>query len=412
MTTSEDTGPLASARATLASLASDGRGWVLLTVAFGWFLGLGVRLAAPALVPYIRGDFGISLSTAGLLLSTLWVTYALSQLPGGLLGDRIGERSVLVGSMVLGVGALAAGAIAWSVLALFGAFVLLGVGTGIYATTRFTSLSDIYPERSATAIGISSAAGNVGTVLLPAGAGALAAAMTWRAGFAAVIPLFAVAAVGIWVAVPARTSGEESAVDELSVDTLRRVLRGVTDRRALVFTGAMFLMSYVYQGFTSFYPTYLVAMKGLEESTAAFVYSAFFAAGIVIQPLGGGVADAVGERLTMVGFAAVAAVALVALSMTSGFWALLVLSIVLSAQLAFWPVAQAAVIDALPTDMQGTGFGLLRTIYLLFAATSPAVMGALADNGFFDLAFLLLAGCAFSTVLLGVLVWDGSGREP
>jgi MFS family permease len=390
----------------VAELTRGGRGWILLSVAFGWFLGLGARLTAPALMPYIRADLGMDLSTAGLVLSVLWLMYGLLQLPGGLLGDRIGERNILTASAAITIAGLAAGAFASSVPTLFVAFVLLGVATGAYATTRFTSLTDVFPERAATATGVCSAAGNFGTVLLPAGAGVLAAAATWRAGFAAAIPLFAVATVGLWYTVPARTSGQESAVDELTRETLSHLLDGVVSRRTLVFTASMFLMSFVYQGFTSFYPTYLVAVKGLSESTAALLYSVFFASGILAQPLGGAAADAVGDRGTLVAFSAVGGLTLALLLSVDGFWGLVVLSVLLSAQLAFWPIAQAGIIESLPSEMQGTGFGLLRTVYLLLAATSSLVVGSMADRGLFDGAFLLLAGCALAAAAVGLLL-DG-----
>ena len=406
MNPSNPAGAATRVRTVLSELNSDGRGRILLTIAFGWFLGLGVRLAAPTLVPYIRADFGIGLSTAGVLLSTLWVTYALLQFPGGVLGDRVGERNVLAASSALAIVALVASAIAWSTLALFAGFVLLGSATGVYATTRFTSLSDIYPDRTATAIGLSSAAGNVGTVLLPAAAGLLAAAASWRVGFAAAVPFFALAAVGLWFTVPARTSGHESAVDELSAATVRRFVAAVTNRRTLVFTATMLLMSFVYQGFTSFLPTYLVSMKALSESSAAVVYSAFFAAGILVQPLGGAAADSLGERPTIIGFSLASAIALGLLLTADGFWALVVVAVAASAQLGFWPIAQAAVVDTLPTEMQGSGFGFLRTGYLVVAATSPAVIGTMGDWGLFDEAFLLLAGCALGSGLIGLLLWD------
>lgn len=390
----------------VADLTRGGRARILVTVAFGWFLGLGIRLTAPALMPYIRADLGIDLSTAGLLLSTLWVMYALLQLPGGLLGDRIGERNILTASSALTITALVAASFAGSVPLLFVAFVLLGTATGAYATTRFTSLTDVYPERAATATGICSAAGNVGTVLLPAAAGVLAAAVTWRTGFAAAIPLFGVATVGLWFSVPARTSGEGSAVDDISGATVSHLLDGISDRRTLVFSVAMFLMSFVYQGFTSFYPVYLVTAKGMPESTAALLYSVFFASGVLVQPIAGAVADAVGDRTTMVGFTAAGAVFLGILLAAEGFWALVAVSAAMSVQLAFWPIAQAAVIDSLPSEMQGTGFGFIRTVYLLFAATSPFVVGTMGDSGLFDEAFLLLAGCALGAAAAGLLLRD------
>ncbi|WP_168216044.1 MFS transporter [Halorussus marinus] len=406
MTPFGSSGLSARVRAVASDLASDGRGRILFTIAFGWFLGLGVRLSAPTLVPYIRADFGIGLSTAGLLLSTLWFTYALLQFPGGVLGDWIGERAVLVASSALAIVALAASALAWSTLALFAGFVLLGSATGVYATTRFTSLADVYPDRTATAMGVSSAAGNLGTVLLPAGAGVVAGAASWRLGFAAATPLFALAAVGLWVAVPARTSGQESVADDLSADALRRFVAEVTGRQTLVLTAAMLLMSIVYQGFTSFFPTYLVSIKGLSEGSAALLYSAFFASGILVQPLAGVLADSVGDRPTLLGFSFLSASAIALLLATDEVWLLVVLAVLASAQLGFWPIAQAGVVDSLPTEMQGTGFGLLRTGYLLLAATSPTIVGALGDRGRFDEAFVLLAGCALGSALIGLLFWD------
>lgn len=390
----------------MADFRGEGRGWILLAIAFGWFLGLGIRLAAPVLVTYVRADFGFDLATAGLLLTTLWATYALFQFPGGALGDRVGERTVLVASSTLAIGALVAGALAWSVLALFGGFALLGIATGVYATTRFTALSDLFPERSATAIGLSSAAGNLGTVVLPAGLGLFAGVLGWRAGFGAAAPAFALAAVALWLSLPARTSGPESAVDELSVATVRRLARGIVDRRVVVFTAAMFAMSFVYQGFTSFYPSYLVEVKGLSEGISTVAYSTFFAAGIAVQPLAGTLADRVGERSAVVVFTAVTALGLLALLWTATLPAILAVSVLLSAQLGFWPVAQAAVVDALPGDMQGTGFGFLRTVYLLFAATAPTVVGVLGDRGDLGGAFLLLAGVAGAAALLGLLLAD------
>jgi MFS family permease len=399
-------GAAARTRAVVAELARDGRGRILFTIAFGWFLGLGVRLSAPTLVPYIRADFGIGLSTAGVLLSTLWFTYALLQFPGGVLGDWIGERAVLAASSALAIVALAASALAWSALALFAGFVLLGSATGVYATTRFTSLADIYPDRTATAMGVSSAAGNLGTVLLPAGAGVVAGAASWRLGFAAATPLFALAAVGLWVTVPARTSGQESVTDDLSTDAIRRFVAEITGRQTVVLTATMLLMSIVYQGFTSFFPTYLVSTKGLSESAAALLYSAFFASGILVQPLGGAVADSIGDRPTILGFSLLSAVAIGLLLAVDEFWVLVALTVLASAQLGFWPIAQAGVVETLPTEMQGTGFGLLRTGYLLLAASAPTIVGALADRGRFDTAFLLLAGCALGSALLGLLLWN------
>jgi sugar phosphate permease len=44
----------------------------------------------------------------------------------------------------------------------------------------------------------------------------------------------------------------------------------------------------------------------------------------------------------------------------------------------------------LPEELQGTAWGLLRTCFFLIGATGSTFVGALADAGFFDEAFLAL----------------------
>lgn len=388
----------ATVRALFGELGGVKRGQILGAVAFGWFLALGIRLAVPALVPYIRSDFGIGLTTAGMLLSVLWVCYALFQLPGGILGDRIGERNILTGGVVLVILGLVVSILAPTIAILFVGIGLIGIATGLFATTRFTILTDIFPDRGATAIGISSAAGNVGTVTLPVAMGFLAAEFSWWAGFAAVTPIVGVAALSLWLIVPPRTSGNESAVDELSLAIARDLSSAISQRQIVVFITSMLLMSFIYQGFTSFYPTYLIDVKGLSKGSAATLYSVFFATGVVIQPIGGAIGDSFSDRTTLISFTGLTAVALVLLTAANGFWTLLVISMLISTQLGFWPIAQAAVAEALPSEIQGTGFGFLRTTYLLLAAVSPTVIGLLADRNLFDEAFFLLAGCAGVTV--------------
>lgn len=77
-------------RRVAAELWRRGRGPTLVAVGGGWFLSIAVRMVSPAVLPYLRAGFGLGLATVGLPITTLWVAYALGQLPGGLLEDRVG----------------------------------------------------------------------------------------------------------------------------------------------------------------------------------------------------------------------------------------------------------------------------------------------------------------------------------
>lgn len=383
-----------------SELWGDGRGWILVVVSLGWLLGLGVRLVFPALLPHIRAEFGLTLSAAGALITVLWAAYAVMQFPGGVFADRLGERAVLAGSTAVTAAGVVALVLAPSAAVFYGATALVGLGVGLFGTTRVTVLSDVYGARSGTAIGINQAAGNVGTAALPTLAGGLAVYVGWRAGFGVLVPAFVGASAGIWVMVPRRTSGGESAVDTVSLESLRWIVDGAIRPAVVRITAAMILMSFVYQSFTGFYPTYLVAEKGLAPSTAASLLGLFFASAIVLQPLAGAGSDRFGARPTLAAAIGTATLALLLLPFTGGLAQLVAQTIALSGLLAFWPIGNSYAVRAIPTDVQGATFGLIRTTYLLLATTGPLVVGALGDVGLFDGAFLLLAGVSALVLLV------------
>lgn len=378
----------------------NGRGWILTTVGLGWLLALGVRLTFPALLPPIRAEFGMNLTTAGFLLTGLWFAYAVGQLPGGILGDRLGERNTLVGGIGIATATVVVIVVSTSEFWFVAGTILFGLTTGLFATTRFTVISDTYPDHDGTALGITASAGNLGAAILPVVAGFIAVSATWRLGFGVTIPVFILVIVGLWRVVPERTSTPQSAVDRFSRASGRRIVRGVSTRATLLAAGSMALMSVVYNGFTAFYPTYLVAEKGLSPSTAATLFGLFFGLGVVVQPFMGAIGDRMGARQTMVGAILVSGGALAILPLTEGLVELIGVTVLVSLHLGFWPVAQAYIIQSLPVEIQGSGFGLLRTIYLLVSSLGPALVGTLADAGYFDGAFLVLAGATGAGVIL------------
>lgn len=397
------------ARAIGRGLWREGRGWVLILVAMGWVLSLGTRYVFPVLFPAIRADLDIGLSTLGVLYTLLWVAYAVGQFPGGIVADRFGDRNTLVVSTavtavtVLGVG-LAANAFLLAV-----GMILFGLATALYGPVRFTVLSGIYDEYEGTAIGITQAAGQLGNALLPVGANAVAAYLTWQAGLLCVLPLFAVVTVGLWLVVPTRSAESSSAVDDLSTETLRYVLRHVTDRRPLALAGVLAITMFVLQGMSGFYPTYLADVKGLSSGNAALLYGIFFSSAVVVQPIAGSLGDVLSKRWTLlVGFGPLS-VGLLLVPFASGRYQLTAVTVLLGSIFFVTPVAIPMLMATLPADIEGTGLGLLRTGYFLFGATGTTVVGVLADRGSFDESFLVLTALLLVAVLLVAVLPDPDG---
>ncbi|WP_135806413.1 MFS transporter [Halorussus marinus] len=388
-------------------LWGGGRGPILVAVAGGWFLSLGVRMIYPAVLPQLRAAYGLDLTAAGLLVTALWVAYALGQLPGGLLDDRFGGGRVLVASTAVSAVALAVVVTAGSVGVLFGATLLFGFATALYGVARFTILSDNYPERGGTAIGLTMAAGDLGSSVLPPLAGALVVAVAWQLGFGFAIPLFALAAVGIGIVVPSARRDAETDASEAGVGEAFRAVAGVmTDRSVLLVTAVQLLGYCVWQGFTGFYPTYLVEVKGLAQTTATALFGGFFGLGILVKPMAGSAYDVYGLRrsLPLVLLVITASMALV--PVVEGLAAIAAVTALASSVLGYATITLTYLTGAFPDEVRGTGLGVLRTGYMLVGAASPTVVGALADRGYFDESFFLLAGVGAVAALLAIRVPD------
>lgn len=393
-----------------AELWRGGRGPMLVAVACGWFLSLGVRMVYPAVLPQLRADYGLDLTTAGLLITALWIAYALGQLPGGLLDDRFGGGRVLVASTVISALALVLVVTAGSVGVLFGVTLLFGFATALYGVARFTILTTHFPEHGGTAVGLTLAAGDLGSTVLPALAGVLAATVAWELGFGVAIPLFLLAAVGLHLAVPG--GGQSVETDDPADDidpepigvTLRRIGAALRHRPTMLVAAVQTLGYCIWQAFTGFYPTYLVEVKGVSPTTASLLFGGFFALGILIKPISGSAYDRYGLRRSLPLVFALITATMFLLPLAHGLPALVAVTVLASSVLGYGSITLTYLTDSFPDDVQGTGLGTLRTGYMLVGAASPTVVGALADAGYFDEAFFLLAGIGVVTLGLSLVI--------
>lgn len=382
----------------LRSLRGDGRGWVLLTVALGWLFTLGLRFLVPTLLPQVKATFGLDNAAAGLAVTVIWGCYALMQFPAGLLTDRIGERTVLAASLAGSAASLALLAAA----PLFAVFLLgaaaFGVGSGLYGPARGMSLSKAFPRNDGAAFGITLAAGSLGSAVIPLIAGTAVGALGWRLLVGGTAPAFLVIAALAWATLPdpidsaTRTDGGTADAPPTLRAVVRSLPRALGDRNVLLASVALTFYLFAFQGLTAFLPTYLVTHEGIGQSLAGLIFSLLFVAGMICQVVVGTASDRYGARPVLVGVATVAVVTLLAVPAVDGRLAWGVLVFLLGTRLALAPVTNSYVVARLPADVQGAAWGLLRTCLFLVGSTGSLFVGAMADAGRFDAAFLALGG--------------------
>lgn len=395
------------------TLMMDGRGKILIAIASGWGLSMGTRMIYPVLLPHLRTAYGMDFTTAGLLVTVLFVAYALGQLPGGILADRLGERPILIASALLAGGMLVLVTTAGSVSILFVATALFGVGIALYAVARYTVLARLYPDQLGAANGATAASADAAQSVLPPLAGVIAASVAWQLGFGYVIPLFVLVALALWWVVPSSEDESDTAESEQSdgdppVDGMRssnrtRDVLQVLRRPAVVQGTVIYTLGLcIWQAFTAFYPTYMIEIKGLSPTVASGLFGLFFILGIAVKPLSGGAYDRIGARRSLFIVVTIAGAALTILPFVSELWLLLVITAFISTLLGISTIVESFLLTIIPEDVRGTGFGVVRSIAFLIGAVSPALFGVAGDRNLFDEAFLslaVLAGLALVVVV-------------
>jgi len=397
--------PIASIRREAGILWSEGRGPPLGAIAGTWGLLLGTRMIYPVLLPTLRETFDLSLAVAGLLVTILWLGSALGQLPSGMLADRFSERSVMaVGTLVaaLGVSLVVA---APTAAVLFAATALVGLGQSLYPIARITILTDMYPDRIGSALGVTMATGDLGQTVFPPLAGAVAAAIAWQVGLGMMVPGLVVASVVLVVVLPSQTGSGET--DEGSSGaTVRELIRDLREGDILFFAFILFLYILVWQSFTGFYPTYLAEQKPLSETTAGLLFSLFFAVGVVVKPVAGAAYDRVGPRRSLVAVLSGPVVGLGLLPVVDSLAGIVVLTALVSTMLGSGAITQSFLSEAFSDEARGTGLGVVRTTAATLGAAGPVLFGVIADRGFFDEGYFLLAGLMLVIVVLTLRFFD------
>ena len=359
----------------------------LATVAF--FATMAARVAISPVVPQITDDFGVSTGAIGVALSGMWAAYALMQFPSGILGDRYGERRVILAA----VGLTALSSVLLAVSPSYVGFaifvVVLGGAAGLHYSVATTFISKQFTNIG-RAIGVHVAGGPLAGLSVPVVVAWVGSQYSWRTamlvGAVVAAPTFLVVATRVRPTPPERPDQQMTERFELAplVELLSRPEIAYTT--LLAFAGA-----FTWQATASFLPTFLVERHNLSTATASVLFSVYFLIHGATQPMTGWLSDRLDRdaaaTLTMA-FGVLGYGLLVAGSTFSTF----LVGILLAGVAMSWGAPlQSRFIDHLSAAERGAGFGLVRTVYMLLGATGSVVVGVLADAAGWDAAFGLLA---------------------
>ncbi len=368
----------------------------LCTLAF--FVTMVGRLAISPVLPDVVETFEVSNAVVGLSLTGMWLAYGLAQYPSGILADRYGERLIIL----IAVGGSAVAALAVSLSPLFALFflatILLGGVAGLHYSVATTLLARTY-DNVGTAVGVHNSGATVAGLLTPVAVAWIAVRFGWRVAIAVV------AIVGIPVAVlfslkvrPTEPRRPETPLrDRLQFSATRELL----SRPPIAFTlGIAIVGEFAWQGTASFLPTFLIEHHGASTTLAGVLFSVYFVVQGVAQIGVGAISDAIGRDWTLAGCMLAGVLGFGTLVTAAGIVPIVVGVALLGIAMSFGPALMPRFLREFSEEEQNTGFGLVRTVYMIVASLGSVVVGLFADLFGWAVSFGFLAATLAVVVLM------------
>ena len=374
-------------------------GIVLFLLCVMYFLTYVDRVNIATAGPVIQKEFGFSNTELGHVFSAFGYSYALLQVPGGWLGDRLGPRKTLL--ICGGVWALTTAVIGLSVgLASLMIFrIVLGFGEGATFPTATRAMQNWVPaDRRGFAQGVTHSFARLGNAVTPPVVVALMAWLTWRGAFVALGAVSMVWAVVWWLyyrddphdhATITPADLERLPPRSAAKTTAKNVPWGPLIVRMLPVTLTYFCYGWSLWMFLNWLPSFfLQPAYHLDLKKSALFSSGVFFAGVVGDALGGIISDHLFRKTGRVAFSRLVVIIIgmvgaavflipvtflhdvvpVALCLSGGFFCL---------ELVIGPI-WAVPMDIAP-QYSGTASGLMNTGSAVAAIVSPLAFGYILD---------------------------------
>jgi len=370
-------------------------------------VNLGRVVFAPLLDP-LRAALSVDAAAVGLLASLVWVGSAVPRIPTGYLLTRVPRHYVVFATGAMLTGATVLASVAPGIRALQAAAFLMGMASGAYFIAANPLVSELFPSRVGTVLGVHGTAAQLAAVGAPLFVTAVLDAGRWPSTFRVMAVMTAIATVLFTVAAW-RTDLPEAGTED------RDLLVAVRAQWRLVLAGVVMLgaTGFVWQGLFNFYPTYLAETKSLSEPTARTVLSVVFGAGVPAMALSGRLAD----RLDVVRYVLVLLggfVALVfAVTVVSGFVAVVAVSLALGYVVhSLFPAMDTYMLGTLPDRHRASAYAAYSGTMMFVQAGGSYAVGFLRDAAVpFDRIFRTFA-VSLVVILVALLVANWLGRVP
>lgn len=262
-------------------------------------------------------DFSVTAQSLGILSGVWYWSYALLQIPSGMLIDRFGPQRILTfATVICSLGTLLFGLAPNLIIATIGRF-FVGFGSAFAVIGTFKLAANWFPaNRFALLAGATVALGMTGAIFAEGPLGFLINAITWRHSMIlfgiiglvlAVLLKFTVHDTpSAWIAqknnkmppplpIEAKTKSAFSSTLITTFTDLWAIIKHKQIWLVAIYAGLMFFPTLTFCGLWG--PGFISEHYGVEQTAAGGVVSLVFVGWIFGGPLGGWFSDRIGRRL-------------------------------------------------------------------------------------------------------------------
>jgi MFS family permease len=380
------------------------------------------RVSLSTAAPLMKADLRLSNAQLGFVFSAFAIPYAVFQLIGGWIGDRLGPRFTLTACCAIVTAATMLTGAAGGFVSLFALRVALGFGEGAAFPTATRAMSSWTPVGSwAFAQGITHSFSRIGNALTPALVAALLAFVSWRASFV-ILGSTSLVWLLAWFRYFRNDPREHPAITEADLAKLpaRHEIRRQPipwmrlARCILPVTLVDFCYGWTLWLFLSWIPSFFLENYHLNLQASAMFSVGVLSAGVVGDTVGGVVSD---RLLHKTGSLLVARRSVIVAGFLGAFLFLLPVVLIHNLTVAaagltlafFFAELIVAPIWSVPMDIApryaGTASGMMNFGFAVAGLVSPSSFGYLVDRtGSWAIPFigsivLLLVGAALASRL-------------
>ena len=375
---------------------------VLTITSLGHLLNHSLTLIYPVVMIQLATLYPqTSLTTLGLLGTVHYLFYGLGAFPAGWLTDRLGARNILLIYFLGSAAAVVYLVLTTGLINLAVGLALLGLFCALYHPSGLTLISHNSP-RISRHLGIHGIAGSLGLTLGPLVGGAVAGWFGWRAPFALFGFFAAITGIYLWLS---------SANDAAHRSPLHPQARRPTLLRPLIYCYLIgIFMGLAHRGTLNFLPLHFsqvfesAGWRMAPVMVGGFLTALVLACGILGQTLGGVWGDRYRRHRIMVTVVALNIPLLILVTMTRGYFMVLLAALWGVVNFAYQPIANALISDFSSPRQRGTLFGILHGLTFGVGALAATLAGAIGDWWGTAAIFAAMGMLLLPAIVVGLLL--------